>query len=84
MCTCIKTSYFTDSQTWRSDLWLPRSQGGRGIGWEFGVDRCKLLHLEWINNKVLLYSTKNYTQFPGIKGNGKGHIFLKECIYVYN
>ena len=27
--------------------------GGR-MDWEFGVSRCKLLHLEWINNKVLL------------------------------
>ena len=25
-----------------------------GMDWEFGVSRCKLLHLEWINNKVLL------------------------------
>ena len=30
--------------------------GGRGIDWEFGIGRCKLLHLEWINNKALLYS----------------------------
>ena len=29
------------------------------MDWEFGVGRCKLLHLEWINNKVLLYSTGN-------------------------
>ena len=43
----------TDSQTQRTDLWLPRG-GGRGMDWEFGVGRCKLLHTEWINNKVLL------------------------------
>ena len=30
----------TDSQTWRTDLWL--SRGRR----EFGVSRCKLCHLE--------------------------------------
>ena len=30
--------------------------------------RCKLLHIEWLNNKVLLYSTENYT---GISHNGK-------------
>ena len=24
------------------------------------VDRCKLLHLEWISNEVLMYSTENY------------------------
>ena len=33
--------------------------GGRGMDWEFGVDRCKLLHLEWTGNEVLLYSTGN-------------------------
>ena len=27
---------------------------GRGVKWEAGVSRCKLLCLEWINNKVLL------------------------------
>ena len=33
----------TNSWTWRMDLWLPR---GRGRDWEFGVSKCKLLHLE--------------------------------------
>ena len=46
------------------------------MDWEFGVSRCKLLHLEWINNKVLLYSTGNYTQFPGIYHDGKEHFIL--------
>ena len=23
--------------------------GGSGMDWEFGVSRCKLLHLEWIS-----------------------------------
>jgi len=32
---------------------------GSGIDGEFGVSRCKLLHLEWISNEVLLYSTGN-------------------------
>ena len=28
-----------------------------GMDWEFGVNRCKLLHLEWISNgTVMLYS----------------------------
>ena len=31
--------------------------GGGKKDWAFGISRCKLLHLEWINNKVLLYST---------------------------
>ena len=33
-----------------------------GMFWEFGVRRCKPLHLEWISNDVLLYSTGNYIQ----------------------
>ena len=36
--------------------------GGSGIDWEFGVIRCKLLHLEEISNEILLYSTGNYIQ----------------------
>ena len=34
--------------------------GGSGMDWEFGVNRCKLLHLEWISTKILLYSTGKY------------------------
>ena len=26
--------------------------GGSGMGWEFGLSRCKLLHLEWISNGI--------------------------------
>ena len=53
---------------------------GGGMNWEFGVSRCKLLHIEWMNNKVLLYSTGNYIQCPVINCNGKEH--KKECIYI--
>ena len=35
-------------------------QGGSGRDWEFGVSRCKLLHLKWINNEIMLYSSGNY------------------------
>ena len=69
----------TDSQIYRTDLWLPKRWGKRvggvgresGIGREFGVGRCKLLHLERISNEFLLYSTGNYIQFLGIDHNGK-------------
>ena len=37
-----------------------------GEGMEFGVSRCKLLYIEWINNKAPLYSTENYVQYPMI------------------
>ena len=33
--------------------------GESGRDWEFGVSRCKVLHLEWISNEILLYSTGN-------------------------
>ena len=39
-------------------LVVAKGQGdGSGVDWEFGVGRCKLLHLEWISNELLLYST---------------------------
>ena len=44
--------------------------GGGGRAWECGVSRCKL-YREWINNKVLLYRTGNYIQYPVINHNGK-------------
>ena len=53
---------------------------GGGMEWELGVSRRKLLYTEWINNKVLLYSTENYIQYPMINNNGKE--YKKECIYV--
>ena len=43
-----------------------RGVGGSGMEWEFGVSRCKLLHLEWISNEILLHSTGNYIQSLGI------------------
>ena len=49
-------------------------QGGGGRGgrdWEFGISRCKLLYTEWIENKVLLYRTGTYIQYPMINHNGK-------------
>ena len=49
--------------------------------WEVGVSRCKLLYIGWINNKVLLYSTEKYIQYPMINHNGKE--YKKECIYIY-
>ena len=49
--------------------------GGEGeeVGWtgSFGVGRCKRLHLEWISNEVLLYSTGNYTQSLGTDHDGR-------------
>ena len=43
------------------DLENSQGVGGRnGMDWESGINRCKLLHLEWISNEILLYNTGNY------------------------
>ena len=65
----------------RTDLWLPRQGGGGegGMNWEFGISRCQLLYIGWINNTDLLHSTGNYIQYPGVNHNGKE--YEKECIY---
>ena len=34
--------YETDSQTWGTDLWLPRVGAGGGSDWEFRTNRYKL------------------------------------------
>ena len=58
-----------------------------GIGgekeWEFGISRYKLVYIGWINNKILLYSTGNYIQYPVINHNGKEHEKEYICIYIY-
>ena len=48
-------------------------RGGGRMDWEFGVSSCKLVYMGRINNKVLLYSTGNYIQYPVINHNGKEH-----------
>ena len=52
-----------------------------GVG-KVGVSRCKLLYTGWINNKVLLYSTQNYIQYPMIHQNGKEYFLKRMYIYV--
>ena len=37
------------------------------------------IHLEWINDKILMYSTGNYTEYPVISHNGKEY---KKNIYM--
>ena len=52
------------------------------MDWEIGVSRYKLLYIEWMDNKVLLYSTGNFIQYPVINHHGKE--YEKECIYMYS
>ena len=51
------------------------------MDWEFGIIRYKLLYIEWINNKVLLYNTGSYIPYPVINHNGKE--YEKECMHMY-
>ena len=60
---------------------VAKGEGVRGgMDWEFGVGRCKLLYIGWINNKVLLYSIENYIQYPVIDHHGKEY---KKRIYIH-
>ena len=50
--------------------------------WEFGISRCKLVCTEWINNKVLFYSTGNYIQYSVInhmEKNIKKNVYTSKC-----
>ena len=69
----------TDSQT---ENRLVVAEAG-GIDWEFGISRCKLLYMEFINNEVLLYSTGSYIQYPVINHNGKEIQSMCVCVCVY-
>ena len=60
----------TESQTEQTGGCQGGGVGG-GMEWEVEVSRCKLLCIEWINNKVLLYSAENYIQCLMINHNGK-------------
>ena len=58
-----------------------RGKGRGGKNWEFGMNRYTLLYIKQINNKDLLYSTGNYSQYLVIMYNGKES--EKEYIYIY-
>ena len=52
----------TETDSHREQTVVAKGEGaGRGMDWEFGISRCKLLHIEWIN-KVPLNNTGNYME----------------------
>ena len=53
--------------------------GGSGMDWNFGGGRCKVLHLEWMSNEILLYSTRNYIQSFAMEHDGE-----KGCMCMCN
>ena len=54
-----------------------------GMEWEAGVSRCKLLYIEWINNRIQPYDTGDHIQYAVIKHNGKQYLFKRIYIYIY-
>ena len=61
---------------------VAKGRGRERKDWEFGFGRCKLLRLEWMKNKVLMYSTGNYIQLPVINHNGKKYFLKNVCMCI--
>ena len=66
LCACLQ--FCCEYET---SLKIKFIKNGGGMDWEFRISRCKLAHTGCINNKVLLYSTGNYIQYPVINLNEK-------------
>ena len=61
----------------KNTLVVASGEGVKATHREFGISRYKLVYGEWIeSNTVLLYSTRNCTQYPVINHKGK------ECMYM--
>ena len=61
-----------------TNLWLSSVvEDARVMEREIGVSRCKPVYTGWKNNKILLYGTENYIQYPEINHNEKN-------IYIQN
>ena len=66
---------------------VAKEWGRRELDWEFGISRYKLVYIEWINSKVLLYSTGKYIQYHVINHNGSSkksyEIYMVHICIVY-
>jgi len=62
-----KSDLLNRKWTKRTELVVKVEGRGNGMDREFGVSRSKRLHLEWISNEVVLYSSRNYSQSLGIE-----------------
>ena len=67
----VRYHSYVESKIWHKRTYLQNRSWLTGIEnrpvvakWEreFGASSCKLLHIEWINNQVLQYSTGDYLQ----------------------
>ena len=81
-CTQMNSSTRQKQTHWHREQTCDRQGGGGwgGMEWEVGISRCKLICMEWINNKVLLYNTGNCIQYPMINHNGRDY---KKSMYIY-
>ena len=81
--------YDTDEPIYKTetDPWIERTCGCQGGGdWGYLAKVNKLLYIKWINNKVLLYSTGNYIQYPDKpqwKRISKKNICICVRVYIY-
>ena len=66
-----------NSQTWRTDLWLPRGRGGM----DFEFNKCKVLHLKRMDSKFPVLYSRTYIQSPGID-HDENNIFKNKNIYI--
>ena len=62
-------------------MFLRGKWGGSGMDGVFGVGRCRLLHLEWISNGVLLYNTGNYVLSLGLEHDGRQYEKKRMCTH---
>ena len=53
------------------------------MNWNLGVSRCKLVHLEWISNEVLPYSTGNYIQSLETERDEREYEKKNVCVCVH-
>ena len=60
-----------------------RGNGREWDEWEFGVNTCKLLHLQWISNEVQLYSTGNYILSLGLN-MVEDNMRKRVCVFIYD
>ena len=55
----------------RNKLMVTKEEGGRGIHWEYKINRCIQPYRKQINNRDLLYGTEKYIQYLIINYNGE-------------
>ena len=73
----------TDSQTQKTNLWLPKGQRGESDKLGDGINIYTLLYIKQITNKDLLYSIGNSTQYSAITYMEK-NLRKNESMYMYN